>query len=95
MSTNAELPEIIGKETSDKLLAQEAEVKPRTAEGARNEAGLGTRKLEGLDLKVGGKMHRLLYDEQFPQAANKLGKKFGGRSGRERYRPGRHRAVEL
>jgi hypothetical protein len=56
--------------------------KPRTAEGARNEVGLGTRKLEGLDLKVGGRMHRLLYDEQFPQAANKLGKKFGAKVGK-------------
>src|SRR4029077_9764445 len=38
--------------------------------------------LDGLDLKIGGRMHRLLYDEQFPQAANKLGKKFGARVGK-------------
>ncbi len=39
--------------------------------------------LAGEGLKVGGRMHRLLYDEQFPQAANKLGKKFGARVERQ------------
>lgn len=60
------MAEIIGKELSEKITAQTEDQKSYS----------------GLDLKVGGRMHRLLYDEQFPQAANKLTKKFGARVGR-------------
>ncbi len=68
------IEELAGKEIAKKI-----------ENGEGKDTGGAYRKwktLENLDLKTGGKMHRLLYDEQFPQAANKLGKKFGGRVGK-------------
>lgn len=62
-----DLPDIIGKEPADKLMAQE----PR-----------GTlRSLTGQDLKVGGEGMRGFYDRILPAFLNKYAKKWGARVG--------------
>jgi len=69
------LPDIIGKEVSQKLLAQS----PTPA----NWAGMASseRSLSGLDLQVGGEGMLGFYDKILPAAANKLVKKYGVRVG--------------
>ena len=58
-----DLPDLIGKEAAEKLLAQPKE---------------GTlRSLTGLDLQVGGEFHKQLYDKKIPQFAKKFLKKYG------------------
>jgi len=58
-----DLPELIGKEAAEKLLAQ-----PRQ----------GTlRSLTGQDLQVGGEFHKNLYDKKITQFAKKFLKKYG------------------
>ena len=62
-----DLPELIGKETADRLMSQ----KPKN----------GLRSLTGQDLQVGGKFHKDLYDKKIKQYADKWGKKFGAKVG--------------
>ena len=62
-----DLPELIGKETADRLMSQ----KPKN----------GLRSLTGQDLHVGGKFHKVLYDKKIKQYADKWGKKFGAKVG--------------
>ena len=64
--TADELPNYIGKELSQKLLAQT----PGTDR---------YRKLDGLDLQVGGEGMKGFYDKILVDAANKLGKRYGAR----------------
>lgn len=65
-----ELPNLLGKELADKIVAD-------TADGR-------TRRYSGLDLKVGGAGLRGFYDKILPAAVNKWAKKFGGRVGETR-----------
>ena len=58
-----DLPDLIGKEAAEKLLAQPKE---------------GTlQSLTGLDLQLGGEFHKNLYDKKIPQFAKKFLKKYG------------------
>lgn len=66
--TPEELPSVVGKEASQKLLAQEQD------EGFRQI-------LEGVDLKVGGEGLKALYDVTLPRIANEIAKKFGAKTG--------------
>lgn len=68
-----ELPDLIGKEAAEKLMAQEPDY--------YTEAGIASvvRGLSGLDLKVGGEGMRGFYDKILVDTANKLGKKFGAK----------------
>jgi hypothetical protein len=65
--TPEELPDLIGKEAAERLMAQPAHGTLRT--------------LEGLDLKVGGEGMKGFYDQILPAYANKYGKKWGARVG--------------
>jgi hypothetical protein len=67
-----ELPDVIGKEAADKLLAQ----KPHRYSGDIDD---NTRHLTGTDLKVGGEGMKAFYDRQLPLIANKIGKRFGAK----------------
>lgn len=60
-----ELPDTIGKEATEKLLAQPGRSK----------------EISGLDLKVGGEGMRGFYDKIVPQVAEKIGKKWGAKVG--------------
>jgi hypothetical protein len=71
-----ELPDIVGKDVADKLLAQ----KPKQHLGTNRL----TQSLRGLDLKVGGEGMRAFYDQMLPAAANKLAKKYGAKVGEAR-----------
>ncbi|MCC6775623.1 MAG: strawberry notch family protein [Hyphomicrobiales bacterium] len=64
----SEVADLVGKDNAEKLFSN------------RNSHGAAT--LEGLDLKIGGRFHKELYDQRFVQAANKLGKKYGAKVGR-------------
>ena len=68
-----ELPDIVGKEMTERLLSQE----PKRS----RDAGLVTlnRELAGLDLKVGGEGMEGFYDKMLPAMVTKLTKKFGGK----------------
>ena len=57
------LPEIVGKELADKIIA---EVKTEDR-----------KKFSGVDLQVGGEFHKQLYDKKIPQFAKKFLKKYG------------------
>ena len=57
------LPEIVGKELADKIIA---EVKTEDR-----------KKFSGVDLQVGGEFHKNLYDKKIPQFAKKFLKKYG------------------
>jgi hypothetical protein len=70
-----ELPEIIGKEATQKLLDA-----PKIA-AKQGGVGISRRELSGLDLKVGGEGMKGFYDQIVPEAANKLGKAFGAKVG--------------
>lgn len=73
ISDPEELPDLIGKETADKIMS----VKPVEARSAG--FGVRQRKLEGLDLKVGGEGMAGFYDKILPARVGKLVKKFGGK----------------
>ena len=66
-----ELPDIIGKEIADRLL------KSKGNNGKH--AGITTvdRKLEGLDLKIGGEGMHEFYDKMLPRVLEKIGKDYG------------------
>jgi hypothetical protein len=66
-----DLPELIGKEAAEKLMAQDADM------------GNGVRRLSGMDLQVGGEGMKGFYDKMLPTAANKLGKKHGAQVGQQ------------
>lgn len=70
------LPEYIGKEAAEKLLAQ----KPSWHSGLSS-AAARSRVLEGQQLKVGGEGMRGFYDKILPAAVSKWGKKFGAKVG--------------
>jgi hypothetical protein len=58
-----DLPELVGKELADKLMAQEPQ---------------GTlRSLRGVDLEVGGEGMKGFYDKKVPNILNTIGKKYG------------------
>jgi hypothetical protein len=59
-----ELPELIGKEAAEKLLSKE-------------DTGNGIKRLEGLDLKVGGEGMKAFYDKMLVDKVNTIAKKFG------------------
>jgi hypothetical protein len=61
-----DLPDEIGKEVADKLLAQP----PSHAQGAG--LGMRQRQLEGIELKVGGEGMRKFYDEIVPKVTSKV-----------------------
>jgi hypothetical protein len=65
-----ELPEFIGKDAAEKLLA---------APVTKNLSGSSEQKLSGVDLKVGGKGMIKFYDEIVPQVVNDVLKKVGGK----------------
>lgn len=69
----SELPGIIGKDASEKLI--------QAKEVSGSSAGLGTltRTISGQDLKVGGEGMKGFYDQMIPQFLNKYTKKWGGR----------------
>jgi len=71
--TVKELPDVIGKEASDRLLGAKTVIE---GEG-RNAAHV--HRLSGLDLKVGGEGMKGFYDQILPAFANKYGKKWGAR----------------
>jgi hypothetical protein len=73
ISDPEELPDLIGKETADKIMS----VKPVEARSAG--FGVRQRKLEGLDLKVGGEGMAGFYDKILPATVGKLVKKFGAK----------------
>lgn len=66
-----ELPDVIGKEAADKLLAKSEE---KTKDGT-------VRSIAGLDLKVGGQGMKGFYDKILPDFLNKYGKKWGAKVG--------------
>ena len=65
--TPKDLPELIGKEAADRLLAQEAKG--------------GLRSLTGQDLEIGGEGMKGFYDKMLKKYAEKFGKKFGAKVG--------------
>lgn len=67
----SKLDETVGKEIAAKMLAGTGEV-------SRSE---GWKTLRGEDLKVGGEGLKNLYDVTLPRIANKIAKKFGGKTG--------------
>ena len=73
------LPNYIGKEAAQKLLAQ-PEPNPENPYAARN--------LFGVDLKVGGEGMKKYYDEVYPNYLNKLGKKYGAQVGETKVNTG-------
>jgi hypothetical protein len=68
----SELDDVIGKEVAEKI---------RNDEG-KTYRGHDGRRLENLDLKVGGEGMKGFYDQILPTTVNKLVKKFGGKVGR-------------
>lgn len=68
-----ELPDIIGKEATEKLLNA-----PKKRD---NGIGRDTRVLNNADLKVGGEGMRGFYDKILPAEVNKFAKKFGSKVG--------------
>jgi hypothetical protein len=68
-----ELPDVIGKEAADKIMS----ATPKEARSAG--VGVRERKLEGLDLQVGGEGMHGFYDKILPATVGKLVKKFGAK----------------
>lgn len=66
-----EIPNVIGKDASEKLLGGE--------NAERLDAGIHA-EISGLDLKVGGEWAINLYDKEMPNLANEIGKKFGAKA---------------
>lgn len=77
-----DLPDAIGKEAAEKLLAAEPQ-------------SFGERRLEGVDLKVGGEGMKGFYDKILPNETNKLIKKWGAKVGETRLEVPDNGAVEL
>lgn len=81
-----ELESIVGKEVTQKMIAKEGKnefdpkVEPDLAE---------VRRLEGVDLKVGGEGMKKYYDEIYPQFLAKYGKKWNATVGETRIKTGR------
>jgi hypothetical protein len=71
MFTADQLPDVVGKEVAEKIVAGEG----------RKYRGRGSTTLEGLDLKVGGEGMKGFYDRILPSYAKKWGKKFGAEVG--------------
>jgi hypothetical protein len=69
----SELPDYIGKDAAQKLLAAQVE---RTESGRRQ-----WQSLSGLDLKTGGDWAKALYDRAIPNFHNKYAKKWGAKAG--------------
>jgi hypothetical protein len=69
-----ELAEFIGKDIAEKIISGEGKSIPNDSEVLP-----GGKKLDGLDLKVGGEGKKKLYDQIFVQFLNKYTKKWGGR----------------
>jgi hypothetical protein len=69
-ATPQQLPDIIGKEAAEKILAQSPQ---------KDMLGIDRHNLEGLDLKVGGEGMRGFYDKMLVDKANAIGKKYGAR----------------
>jgi hypothetical protein len=67
LTPESELPNVIGQETTQKLLAQAPDD--------------GNRVLSGLDLELGGEGMKGFYDKMVPSYLNDLGKKYGVRVG--------------
>lgn len=67
------LADHIGKEAAEKLLTTQP------IEGRYAGLGVRSRKLEGLDLKVGGEGMKGFYDDILPKTVNKYVKKWGGK----------------
>ena len=63
INTPEELHELIGKEVAEKLMQQKK--------------GAHLRKLEGVDLEVGGEGMKGFYDKKVPNIMNSIGKKYG------------------
>lgn len=68
-----ELPDLVGKEAAEKLLAQRAS-NERTSAGTYAR----TKELSGIDLKVGGEGMRTFYDQIVPKVAKDVLRKVGG-----------------
>jgi hypothetical protein len=68
--TAKELPDIVGKEVADKIIA------------GQGQPGGGRMTLRGLDLKVGGEGMKGFYDNILPKSLEKLGKKFDAKVGK-------------
>lgn len=68
-----QLPDLIGKGATEKLLAQKLKGERRSG------MQFATREISGLDIKVGGEGMSGFYDQILPAAVNKLVKKFGTR----------------
>ena len=69
----SELPDLIGKEASEKLLQTEARTDRIEGRYTRPQHGLS-----GLDLQVGGEGMTAFYDQKLPKRLEKLVKPFGG-----------------
>jgi hypothetical protein len=67
-ATAEELPRIIGKDVASRIVA---------GEGKESTATAGKKRLDGLDLKVGGEWATKLYDESMVNRFNKIGKRYG------------------
>ncbi len=67
----ADLPDAIGKEAAERLLAAEAKTQGRSP--------VRYHTLDGADLKMGGEGMTGFYDRMLPATANKLVKKFGAK----------------
>jgi hypothetical protein len=76
INTEDELVELVGKDVADKLLKQNA------TKGTGGNAGSSIKKLEGVDLQVGGEGMKGFYDNILPKSLEKLGKKFDAKVGK-------------
>ena len=77
-----DLPDIVGKEVADRLLADESKIIGRDA------AGTPYHELKGQDLRIGGDGMKGFYDKMLPRFANKYAKKWGARVGDTKVDPG-------
>ena len=68
--SKSELEDHIGKDATEKLLAQQAEKNERTGYPSQQ------RSLSGLDLQVGGEGMQSFYDTMIPSYLNEFGKKY-------------------
>jgi hypothetical protein len=71
INTPEELHELVGKEAAEKLMQQKHE------KGTAGNKGAHVRKLEGVDLEVGGEGMKGFYDKKVPNILNAIGKKHG------------------
>jgi hypothetical protein len=68
--SKSELEDHIGKDATEKLLAQQVEKNERTGYPSQQ------RSLSGLDLQVGGEGKQTIYDKMIPNYLNEFGKKY-------------------